>query len=184
MGEIPSEYNFYNTSYRNDVSRWGGQTYKKPENISREIDLRQTASTSPGIARCLASMQANCRPVQTPNTLYRDSYVPHMPASRGIGPSYTRRAPPGSSIPDPPDPSILRHSTEYRSRYTIPRSEPFLPPELVDRCSTAKVTARTIGADRQFSPAWDTTYRRHYCEQVTHPQTTEAVTFHSTTGMR
>jgi hypothetical protein len=184
MSEAPADYNFYNTIYRNDVSRWGGQTYKRPENISREIDIRRASTESSTVSRCLESLRAGYRPVATPHTLYQDSYVPHVPYKRGISTSYTRRCPASPALPDAPDPSVLRPTTEYSSRYAVPRPEPFLRPELVDRCSTARFTTRTIGNDGRYNPSWDTSYRRDYCERVTQPHTTQAVTFHSYTGMR
>jgi hypothetical protein len=184
MADIPPEYNFYNTIYRNDISRWAGMTYKKPENISREIDLRRAAGESSTVSRCIESLRAGCRPVTTPHSLYQDSYVPHMPYKRGINASYTQRCPPSPAVPDAPDPQLLRPTTEYSSRYTVPDPEPFLPPELVARCSTACATARKIGTDGDYNPHWDTTYRHDYCERVTQPHTSHAVTFHSYTGMR
>jgi hypothetical protein len=35
-----------------------------------------------------------------------------------------------------------------------------------------------------LSPQWDTTYRRDYCERVTEPKTSTAVTFFTHTGLR
>jgi hypothetical protein len=69
-------------------------TYKKPENISREIDLPGAAGESSTVSRCLESLRTGCRPVTTPHSLYQDSYVPHVPYTRGINASYTLRCPP------------------------------------------------------------------------------------------
>jgi hypothetical protein len=181
----PAEPDYFTTIYRNDIARWGGMTYKRQqEDISREIDVSRTAASSSTVSRCMQSMRSGCRPVTTGTTLYRDSYVPHMASSRDIGPTYSRRCPAAPPPPDAADPSILRPTTEYGSKYRVPHPEPFLRPELVARCSTAHVTSRSIGREPQFCPGWDTTYRNHYCERVTRPVTSDAVTFHTHTGLR
>jgi hypothetical protein len=184
MVSIPPEYNYFNTSYRNDVSRWGGITHKKPENISREIDLRRASGESSTVARCIESMTTECRPVTTPNSLYQDSYVPHVPYARGITATHNLRCPPSPAVPEAPSPEVLRPTTEYTSNYKFKRPQAFLRPELVELCSRAQEAARAIGSDGRLNPNWDTSYRRHYCERATLPHTSEAVTFHGYTGMR
>jgi hypothetical protein len=159
-------------------------TYNQPEDISREIDVNKSAASSSTVTRCMISMRNGCRPVTTGTTLYHDSYVPHMGFSRDIGPTYSRRCPPAPPPPDAADPSILRSTTEYGSRYTVPNPQPFLRPGLVARCSTAGVTARAVGGDTVYNPMWNTTYRTDYCERVTTPVTSTAVTFRSHTGLR
>jgi hypothetical protein len=179
---VPPEYNFYSSIYRNDISRWAGQTYKRPENITREIDLTQSAASSQAVTRCIRSLNGGCRGVSTGTTLYQDSYVPHMAATRDLRASYTARCPPSPAVPDSPDPSILRPTTEYGSRYRVPRPEPLLSPEFIARCSTTNLTARSVPGG--VSPAWNTTYRQRQCEKVTEPQTSRAVTFFTHTGLR
>ena len=179
-----SGYNFYNSCYRNDVSKWGGRAYKQSDDVPREIDLNSAAANSSTITRCMISMRNGCRPVQTPTSLQRDSYVPHMPVTREAGPTYTQRCPPAAAPPDAPaDPSVLRPSTEYGSRYKRPIPQPFVAQATIDRCETAKVSTRSASG-RGYQPCWDSSYRRQFCEKVADPMYSEAVTFHSTTQLR
>lgn len=177
-------YNFYNSCYRNDVGRWAGKGHKPSENLPREIELNAAACNSSTITRCMISMRNGCRPVQTPTTLQRDSYVPHMPVTGDIGPTYTQRCPPAAAPPDAPaDPSVLRPSTEYGSRYRRAISQPFVSQETVDRCEMAKVSTRSV-TGRGYQPGWNSSYRHQFCEKAADPRYSEAVTFHSNTHLR
>lgn len=179
------DYNFYKSIYQNDISRWGGRTFRKPENISREMDVSQMAANSQSVSRCLNSMKTTCRPVCTPTSLYRASYVPHMPTRRGpFDPSYSNRCPESPPLPNAPDPSVLRPSTEYGSRYVYPHPKPYLSQDLVERCSTAAITTRNYRQTNDFSPQWDTTYRKGYCEKAMDAHYSPGITFHSTTNLR
>ncbi|OHS93571.1 hypothetical protein TRFO_40156 [Tritrichomonas foetus] len=185
MEDNSDPYNFYTSIYRHDVSRWGGRTHRKPENISREMDVSQIAATSSSVKRCMNSMTKTCRPVCTPTSLYRDSYVPHMPVTRGLFPIYSNRTPEAPAPPGAPDPSLLRPTTEYGSRYRPPNPKPFISQELTERCSTATVTTRSFNRQtHEVSPIWNTTYRASYCEKPYDPTYSSAITFHSATNLR
>lgn len=177
------DYNFYTSIYQHDISKWGGRTYRVPENISREMDVNTSASSS--VRRCMNSLKNTCRPVCTPTSLYRASYVPHMPTKRDLfSPSYSNRCPPSPALPDAPDPNVLRPTTEYGARYRPPNPKPFLSQDLVQRCSTASITTRSIRGEREYTPRWDTTYRKSYCEKTMEPKYSSTITFHSTTNLR
>ena len=178
-------YNFYTSIYRHDVSRWGGRTHNKPESISREMDVSQMAASSGSVRRCLNSMTRTCRPVSTPTSLYRDSYVPHMPVTRGLNPSYSNRQPIGAPPPDAPDPALLRPTTEHNDGYRPPVHKPFISNELTNRVSTAAYTTRTFKKQtHEVAPVWNTTYRADFCEKPYDPKYSTPVTFHSHTNLR
>ena len=179
----PADYNFYHSIYQNDISRWGGQTYKKPENISREIDLTAAAGESSTVSRCMTSMRRGCRPVYTPNSLHRDSYVPHMPMTRDVGPTFSLRCPEAPPPPDAANPDLLKMTTEYGSHYTPPHPKPFVSQETIDKYSTSS-TVRTRGIGRNFAPEWDTTYRATFCEKAADPKLSNGITFYSFTNRR
>lgn len=177
-------YNYYTTIYRKDLAQWGGKTHKRPENISRTIDVSQMADSNGTVRRCMKSMCTGCRPVTTPTSLHRDSYIPHMPCTRGLGPTYTQRAPPSPAPPNRPDMNLFRPTTEYGSRYMYPQPDPFLKSETVERCSTTKITTRSFNQNGEMNPQWNTSYRGQFCEKAYDPKTSQAVTFHTHTHLR
>lgn len=175
------DYNFFDSSYRRNVARWGGMTHQKPECISREIDVNAAAAGSSTVTRCMISMRNGCRPVETPTSLQRDSYKWQGAITRNVGPTFNRRTPDGQGRPPAPDPDLLRPSTEYGSRYLRPRHDPYINNDTMDRCATAAIRTRGMGAG---CPAWNTSYRGQFCERVTTPHTSQAITFHTHTNMR
>ena len=179
----PEEYNFYHSIYQNDLSRWGGLTYRKPENISREIDINAAAAESSTVTRCMKSMRTGCKPVYTPNSLQRDSYVPHFPVTRDVGPTFSPRCPEAPPPPEAADPELIRMSTEYGSHYRPPNPKPFLSRETVERWSTSS-TVKTRGMGRNLAPEWDTCYRGTFCEKAADPKYSKPITFYSETNLR
>ena len=179
----PADYNFYHSIYQNDLSRWGGLTYRKPENISREIDINAAAAESSTVTRCMKSMRTGCKPVYTPNSLQRDSYVPHFPVTRDVGPTFSPRCPEAPPPPEAANPELIRMSTEYGSHYRPPNPKPFLSRETVERWSTSS-TVKTRGMGRNLAPEWDTCYRGTFCEKAADPKYSKPITFYSSTNLR
>jgi hypothetical protein len=166
-------YNSFTTTYRRDISDWAGRSYLRPAPVPRELDVDATAAQIPVLARCLRSMRAGCAPAVTGTTLYRDSYVPHLPGNREIRSSYSLRCPEPPAPPDAPLPDCLRPTTEYSARYTAPVP---LPPIKRDFACNSSQTA--------FRTAWNTSYRSNYCTANVRPDTSAPITFFGQTGLR
>lgn len=179
------DYSFFTSSYRHDVSGWGGKSYGKPENVSRELDLASAASSSSTVTRCMKSMTSSCRPICTPTSTQRASYGAPAPFTRATTATYTTRVPKVPAPPDAPNMNLFKLTTEYGSRYQPPRAQPFIKQETINRCQTAAaVTRSSTAASRGYNPTWNTSYRGSYCEQAANPRYSQAVTFHSNTNLR
>lgn len=180
-----SDYSFFTSSYRHDVSGWSGKSYRKPENISRELDLSSAAASSSTVTRCMKSMKSGCRPICTPTSTQRAAYGAPAPFTRATTATYTMRIPNVPAPPDAPNMTLFRPTTEYGSRYTPPRSEPFIKQETINRCQTAAAATRaSSAATRGYNPTWNTSYRAGHCERAANARYSQAVTFHSNTNLR
>ncbi|OHS94720.1 hypothetical protein TRFO_39097 [Tritrichomonas foetus] len=181
---MSGNYHFYSSSYQNDSSGWGGNTYARRENISRELNVNEIAANSSSVRRCMNSLNTKCNPISTPTSLYRSSYVSQIPANRGYKSTYSNRCPQAPPPPNAANPQYLRPTTEYGSRFPPPNPKPFISQDLVDRCSTASINTRSHRGAQVLSPQWNSTYRQSYCEKTRELSFSPAITFYNATNLR
>jgi hypothetical protein len=143
-------------------------TYKHPEATPREMNVEGAAASSSSLLWCLQSMGRCCRPVTTGTTLYRDSYMAFMGCSRDAGPMYSQSSPPA------PPPDVIDDGI----RIAVRGAAPGTVPQAGARSVTGGVISGSVVGDPQFSPPCGTTYRRHHCERVTQPLTSEPAIFY------
>ena len=175
-------HNYFTTSYRHDVSEYGGETFRVPENEQPTIDVNTVSATKRSLGRQMQRMEETA-PLLTPNSTYRASYVPHMPIPRDIQPTFNGLVPPPMELPDAPDESIFHATTEYGSKYLGKPGEPMINNTTLQRCyETRTVKNRSIDVPTR-PPQWETTYRDSYCNKVTDLNTSAAITVHNMGGL-
>lgn len=177
-------HNYYNSSYRYDVARWGGQTFTVPDNLPRNMDVSKLGETNRAIGRALKTCTTTST-IRTPESTTRATYVNHFPKTRSIdGPTYSQVTPRGVQPPKLGDETLFRPSTEYGSRYTRKYPEPFVSDKTRARCISPDNTFARRGATTQHGNRWESTYRNDYCNKVSDLHTSGAVTFRNFTGLR
>ena len=183
MSTNPDETrNYYTSSYRRDVAAWGGQTYNVPENESATIDIERVAAKERSLERQLQKMEESGM-TGIPKSTTQATYIAHMPQSRDVQPQFNGLVPPPMPIPDKPDESIFRMTTEYGSRFHGEPAQPMLNNDTLSKCEQTR-SVKTRSVDQARPPMWETTYRGNYCDKVTDLKTSEAITTHKLTGLR
>ena len=173
-------HNYFTTSYRHDVSEYGGETFRVPEDEKINVDVPNLASTKKSIGRQMQQVEMNGA-IFTPDSTYRASYVCHGTMSRDVQPSFNGLVPPPMPLPDAPDESIFRATTEYGAKYRGKPGEPMLNQTTLQRCyETQTMKSRSIDLPTR-APQWETTYRDSYCNKVTDLKTSPAITTHNMT---
>jgi len=181
-----SEHSYYNTVYRSDTSSWSRRRFEAPKKVPAKLDPVQLSETRPVIRRCLRSIEKGECFAHTPDSTTHSTFSCKVPMERSSGPTVSKRIPLSAPPPPAPDATLLRPSTEYRSRFVPVHSDPFLSQSCTEFVNRTREVNKISGISKEARPpVWNSTYRcRHGSLASARASSSDPITFHSYTNLR
>ena len=182
---MSDNHSYYNTIYRNDTSNWSNKRFDLQNNLKSKLEPKDLAEKNSSIKRSLLNLEKINILNNIPESTTKSTYKSPIPMERSIEPTFSPRLPNGLPPPELIDNSILRPTTEYRSRYNLVKSEQFFKTDITNKSQIIQNNFKNIEFSQNAkNPTWNSTYRINQKFTPIDKSMNNPITFNSFTHLR